>query len=456
MAGIGFELRKTLASQSISSMLTAWGYSLALSSGPYIITIVSLLLINFLFYGLVEKPFTIVQFQITVTYIIAFSLIYSSFSTLFITRFVSDRVFEKRFEKILPNVMGIIILNTISSFLLSLVFSLSLLWQSVNLLFAVLFSLTFSLFTGLWIAYIVLISLKEYKFTLLSFAISYILFLPIALVLMRFGMEFLLLSFFMANSLLLSLLLLRLVYLFYSDRLFSLDFLQERKYRLYTLTGLLYNLGIWADKIVFWFNPETGTPVLGPFRYSVFYDVPVFLAYLSIAPGMAVLFIKVEGEFAEHYERYYDAVRGGAVLEKIYLYGNYLISSARSVILDTIRIQGIFAVLIIVFEEVIFTLLKLPKIYMPLFNILLFGSIFLLSLLSVLAMLFYFDRQREAFLVGLTFFVSNFVFSIITQALGPTFYGYGYALSALLSSIISVILLRRFLNELHYYTFMHI
>ena len=75
--------------------------------------------------------------------------------------------------------------------------------------------------------------------------------------------------------------------------------------------GLLYNLAIWIDKIVFWFAADTGMNVIGPLRASVIYDMPVFLAYLSIIPGMAVFLVRFETDFVEWYDKFYNAVREG-------------------------------------------------------------------------------------------------------------------------------------------------
>jgi len=55
------------------------------------------------------------------------------------------------------------------------------------------------------------------------------------------------------------------------------------------LVGLFYNAGVWADKAMFWFYSGTGSDVIGPLRASLIYDIPVFLSYLSLIPGMATL-----------------------------------------------------------------------------------------------------------------------------------------------------------------------
>jgi polysaccharide biosynthesis protein PelG len=50
-------------------------------------------------------------------------------------------------------------------------------------------------------------------------------------------------------------------------------------------------VGLWIDKVFFWYSESTGHQVIGPLHASVVYDFPIFLAYLSIIPGMAVFLV---------------------------------------------------------------------------------------------------------------------------------------------------------------------
>ena len=99
--------------------------------------------------------------------------------------------------------------------------------------------------------------------------------------------------------------------------LVSFDFLGRQSYLSLALTGFFYNLGVWVDKFVFWANPLVSDPVIGPLRASIIYDIPIFLAYLSIVPGMAVFLVRVETDFAESYDAFYHAVRSGDSLVNI-------------------------------------------------------------------------------------------------------------------------------------------
>ncbi|MFN3947720.1 MAG: exopolysaccharide Pel transporter PelG [Aquificaceae bacterium] len=302
-----------------------------------------------------------------------------------------------------------------------------------------------------------LVGLKRYKFVLISFAVVYVIFFVLGYILSVYGLNGLLLSFFISQILLFLLLISYYIYNNLSNTILEFDFLNKNRIFLsLVFTGFFYNLGVWVDKFVFWFNKETSIQALGPLRYSIVYDIPMFLAYLAIAPGMAALFIKIEVEFSYWYQRYYDAIINGLSLRKIYNYGDELIESARSALFEIARVQGIFNIFLILLEEPLFSLFNLPLLYIPLFHVLLFGTYFQLLLMSVIAMLFYFDRRKEALTTVFAFFAFNLLLSQITIILGPYYYGYGFVLSTFISFLIAIIFLRRFLHGIHYYTFMFV
>lgn len=95
MAGIGFELRKILARDSYSSTLRAYVYAGLLSAGPWVLSIISVMLIGIMSIGVVFPELLVRQFLVTTTYLFACSLITTGGLQVFFTRFVSDRLFEK-------------------------------------------------------------------------------------------------------------------------------------------------------------------------------------------------------------------------------------------------------------------------------------------------------------------------------------------------------------------------
>ena len=113
MAGIGFELRKLLKRDSLLGMMQAYAYAGIISSGPWVLSIIGILVIGLMSISMVVPEFLITQFQVSVTYLIAFSLTLTGFAQLAFTRFTADRLFEKRANVILPNFNGLLLWVTL-------------------------------------------------------------------------------------------------------------------------------------------------------------------------------------------------------------------------------------------------------------------------------------------------------------------------------------------------------
>lgn len=76
MAGIGFELRKLMVDQTFRGVLKAYGFAGIISSGPWVLSIMGIMLIGFLdVFNASHAAKAVAQFQISVTYLMAISLI---------------------------------------------------------------------------------------------------------------------------------------------------------------------------------------------------------------------------------------------------------------------------------------------------------------------------------------------------------------------------------------------
>lgn len=454
MAGIGFELRRILLKKTLSSIFLGFSYATALIAGPYIITIISIFISYFIALPLVSEKTTVIKFQALITYMIAFTLILTGFSQLVIARFLADRHFEGQQSILMPNLIGVLLINMFLGMIFSLTTSF-LFFKNLDILFKILLSSCVSLLCGIWILNIVLNSFKNYRFILTIFFMSFIICIFTIPFTAKYGLCGLLTSFSISLFLIFFSFLIYFIKTFPSKDILKGDFLDRKKIFVSLIfSGFFYNFGVWIDKFIFWFHPLTGIDIFKPLNISFVYDIPIFLAYLAIAPGMGAMFFKIEGDFALHYEKYYNAVREGAILSQIYEYGNKMIDSARSVIFDTFRIQGITFVLILLFEEPLFKTLNISLYYIPLFHVLMIGTFLQLMFVTFLTLLNYFDRRFEIFLSTLSFVLLNGILTLISIKIGPSFYGYGFTLSLAVSNFICVIALRRFLSELHYQTFM--
>ncbi|UDM52577.1 exopolysaccharide Pel transporter PelG [Cupriavidus sp. MP-37] len=454
MAGIGFELRKMLRRDNLSGMLSAYAYAGIISSGPWILSIVGILLIGMLSLPFVVPGTLITQFQVSVTYLIAGSLILTGPMQLSFTRFTSDRLFEKRDHLILSNYHAVALLATVLSGGIGVacaVFS----FGAQSVLYRLLMVAGFVVLSNIWIAAIFLSSMKQYKAIVWTFLLGYAVSVAAALALRGYGMEGLL-GGFAAGQLCLLTGMVTLIYRNYTSRQFISFEVFQRRYAYPSLVaiGLLYNLGIWIDKFMFWYAPSTGHQVIGPLHASIIYDIPVFLAYLAIIPGMAVFLVRIETDFVEYYDAFYDAVRGGSSLEHIEDMRNTMVQTIRLGLYEIVKVQAIAALLLFAVGTWVLRLLGISELYLPLLYVDVIGASLQVVLLGVLNIYFYLDRRREVLLLTALFVVLNFALTLVTLQLGPAWYGYGFAVSLLVVVALALALLDHKLERLEYETYM--
>ncbi len=451
MAGIAFEIRRVLKPNSLFGLFYALSYGVALSAGPIIISIFTILIS-----GSIANLYTDTEivraFQLIVTYLIAFSLLISSPFQLILTRYIADRYFEKSLTEILPNFMGALLITVTSGFLTGIIFSLAEM-EKFSLTFKTVFVFTLAILSGFWLINILLTAFKNYKFILTSFTLGFGALIMLTPILSGLGLVGLLLSFFTGITITFTLLTAYLFKMYPSNRVVNFSFL-KKGHKILIPIGIFYNFGVWIDKFIFWFSPDTGTMVIEPFRSSIVYDIPMFLAYLAITPGIGYFFLKLEGEFAVYYIKYYEAIINGDTLERIYELGHDMIGAARSIVQETFRAQAIIILILLLTEQPIFRFFKISLVYIPLFNVLMLGTSLQLLVMATLSLLYYFDLKTESFIVTAAMTVLNALFTYISIKLGPYFYGYGFFLSLLTSLTAGILLLRRVLYEIHYRTFM--
>ncbi|MDX8407587.1 MAG: exopolysaccharide Pel transporter PelG [Mariprofundaceae bacterium] len=453
MAGIGFELRRLLSDEKSFGVFRAYAYAGVISSGPWILSILGVMAIGVVTRMLGATGGEVVQFLVSITYLVACSLILTGGLQLMYTRFTADRLFEKRRDLILPNLFGSML---VVSLLAALLAGASLIYLfHEDLVYEVLMFAGFVILNNLWVVVVFLNGMKEYRSILWAFFIGYSTSTIIALLLMGEGLSGLLFGFVAGQALLLFMLLWLVVRDYPALKLLSFEFLDRRKC-FYSLaaTGMLLNMGIWADKFLFWFNPVTSEAIIGPLRASFIYDFPIFLAYLSIIPGMAVFLVRMETDFVEQYDLFYNAVREGGTLNKLEYFRNNMVLTVRQGMYEIFKVQGITILLAMLLGPALLRLFGISQLYVPLFNIDLIGVALQVLFMALTNVLFYLDKRMIVVWLCLLFFVSNVFLTMLTQMLGPMFYGYGFALSLLLVCAVAILVLTRKFEQLEYETFM--
>ena len=454
MAGIGFELRKILKRDNLLSLLQAYSYAAVISSGPWILSIVGILIIGILSYSMVVPAILITQFQVSVTYVIAVSLVFTGPFQLAFTRFAADRLFEKNNDVVLPNFHAVALTVTAVGGVLG-VLSIVFLFAQQSIMYRLLLLAAFVLMSNVWIATIFLSGMKQYRAIVLLYLLGYAVTVAAALGLRFLKLEGLMAGFVLGQALMLTGMMALILRNFPAQRFISFEFFDRRMfYPSLCAIGLFYNLGVWVDKFIFWFTADTSQAIIGPLRASVIYDLPVFLAYLSIIPGMAIFLVRMETDFVEYYDAFYNAVRSGGSLEIIEEHRNSMVETIRLGIFEIVKIQAIASLAVFVLGERILSWMGISTLYLPLLYIDVIAASLQVVLLGVLNVFFYLDKRR--IVLGLTagFVLLNVVLTQVSILLGPAFYGYGFALALLAVVLAGFVLLGRTMEKLEYQTFM--
>jgi len=455
MAGIGFELRKLLKKKTYSGLLQAYAFAGVISSGPWVLSIIGIMLIGVFSLGSVFPTEAITQFQVTITYLFLISLIGTGVVQLSFTRFVADRIFEKKHDLILPNFNGLILLAVLTSIMISLPIA-AFLFPEQTVLYRLLFVMGLAVMSAIWIATVFLTGLKHYRAIVGIFFGGYAATLAFALIFQTWlGMDGLLMGFVLGHYLLLMGMVWLVYHNYHSDQFLAFDIWKPgAMYRSLMATGFLFNLGAWVDKLMFWYYPGTGQQVIGPLNASVIYDFPIFLSYLSVIPGMAVFLVRIETDFVEYYVKFYDAVRGGATLDHMERMRNHMVYYVQRGLFDIAKIQSIAVLVTLALGGALLDWIGISRLYLPLLYVDVVGAALQVVLLGVLNVLFYLDQRQLVLRLTILLTLSNVALTALSLKLGAAWFGYGFTLAMLITVLVGVWELSRKLDELEYQTFM--
>ena len=133
---------------------------------------------------------------------------------------------------------------------------------------------------------------------------------------------------------------------------------------------------------------------------------------------------------------------------------NEMVFAIRQGLFEILKMQTLSVLVMVVFAPTIFARLGISPLYLPLFYVDAVAASLQVALLAVMNVFFYLDKRRQVLAVVSTLTVLNLVLSWYSQRLGAVFYGYGFALSLLLTLVMGLMLMERKLGRLEYETFM--
>lgn len=454
MAGIGFELRRILKRRTYFSLLKAYGFAGIVSSGPWLLSIFGILLLGFLAVSQNEHSSAVIDFQVSVTYLIMSSLIFTGPVQLLFTRYIADMLFARQKKAVISIILMMIASICTLGIIVACVIAI-LFFGNTPVLYQFLMGTGFVELCGVWILTIMGTSLKDYKALVAWYLVAYTTIVIAGIYLgADQGLYGYLLAFDLGQGILLMSLGAMVIRQFPGMLSFPGKLLStQRMFWSLAWIGLFFNAAVWVDKILFWFTPDTSALVIGPLRASPIYDVPIFLSYLLIVPGLAIFLFRLETDFVEAYEAYNRAIVEGGNYSELLIAKQGMINATRTGLWDIAKVQGITVIFAIAFTPQILSLLGYPVSYSRIFQFDVIGVSLQLLFMSILNVYFYMDLRGRSVLMTLSFFLGNVIFTWLSLEGGPFFYGMGFMFSLFIADVLGLFLLQRDLRDIDFITF---
>lgn len=167
MAGIGFKLQKLFQEDYFSSRLKAYAFAGLVTSGPWLIVILTIAvtqwLTTFLSIASFEERTT---FNLVVSYSFIFSQVLLGIQQLVVTRYLADCFYEKRYEDLFPAFLG---MTKMTMALGSIVFLIFLSFSKLPFLLNGLIFILFMTINLIWVHFLFLSAAKFYQSVAYSF-----------------------------------------------------------------------------------------------------------------------------------------------------------------------------------------------------------------------------------------------------------------------------------------------
>lgn len=205
-------------------------------------------------------------------------------------------------------------------------------------------------------------------------------------------------------------------------------------YKLLAFSALAYHLSIWADKPILWW--------LGGRAVAALYTTSAAVAWFSVIPAFAWIFVQVETGFYQRYRAYYGAVEGGAPLPRLKERAETVRSEIFSVLRGAALVQASVTLVAWMAGPLVLATVGIPAVALPMYRFALLGAALQLVTLLALLLLYYFDLRRDALKVAVILLLGEAALTTLGWRLGlPP--GAGYAAACAVSSATGLALLRR-------------
>ncbi|HCM25848.1 MAG: hypothetical protein A2Z99_13495 [Treponema sp. GWB1_62_6] len=417
MAGIGFELRRVIGKGGLSRSLGAALSGILIVAGPWLMTILSFFFIRSIFSRSLASSADLFQVAVIYSYAVSISL-FSGLHHHF-TRIVADLIWEDRHAEASAWLVRFALAAAALSVALGgtamAVAPLDLGGGALAYRIACVF--LFATVNVMWIVMLFVSLLRRYIAILAIFAAG----MAASVFLVaawggRWGPAGALFGYATGHAFTAAGLL-ALSFSRYTPAAisggwkFAMDY--ARRYRALILSGFLFYLGQWSDKFVFW--ALRGSAVAGtPFRLYEAYDVPVYVAGLSIIPGLVYFVIYSETEIYASIRRFLNSLTH-ETLAHIFEAKERLGTDLRRELHDQTLFQLTFT-----FLAMLLVLAREPDGARRLvYLVALCGAFAQFTLMTLLNFLYYFELYERSLVATAVFFIANGLVFPLVQLLLP-------------------------------------
>jgi uncharacterized membrane protein len=456
MAGIGFALAKLRQQDNLAGQSLATGHAIMITAGPWIIIMIGLALMSLLGNPIVGEV-RIMIFRILVIYCFALSLVITAPIAIELNLRISAQLFERRFEQVHGTYFGALAVTAL--------LTVTLAW----LLFSVVLGLPDSLAATasfcvlqvslLWLVMSMVAAIKQYTVVSTGFIVglSVSVTLGLALASLGYGIEGLLIGFGVGLFLAFAILHALIIQTFpgalppVATAVRSL-FGRPVRSQTFIAAGLCSAFAVWIDKFVVWHSYE-GNFVLDGLVQAPRYDVPMFIAYLSIVPLMSVVSIWLETDFFVAYRKYRDIVHSGGTLRQIESQRNQLTRQITDQIFSAFIVQIAISFVLALAAPFLVPMLGMGLETLQVLRLALIGAAFHFLFLACAGIILFIQFGRAYLLLQGAFLVLNGGLTYVLLS-NPDTLGLGYVIATGLAAILAYVVMLHTLSVMNRLTFM--
>jgi len=452
MAGVGFQLNKILQRGNYTAIMQAYGYAAIIGSGPWLASVLSLALLGAVLTGIgLTDELRIFFVSISLTY--ALTLVLTGPIQMVLTRYAADHEYTHTAEEIFPTFVFVLAWGSLGFALLGLFIFVGNVDAPLPFRFSA--AMLMMIVGGIWISSIFLTAIKDYKQVLIGFAVgSLTSFLASGMGGKWYGLNGAMIGFVFGHAVLLLLLFSSIYKEVGNKEVGTPDFLRQiSRYWPLAVCGLAYNLGIWIDKFLFWWAADDAEQVSGILYAAPVYDRVVYFSFLTIVPGMAVFLLRLETDFARANETFFQHVLRKGTLEQIAEKKHEMIVALQDGFGLLLKVQGMFTAVLILSADKVLRFLGLGAVQAGIFQVALLGTFLLVIFMSLLMVLHYLDKGRDAMVCCLVFLCVNGLVTWISILAGERWYGVGFMIAACVAMLMAAFWVNHHVRNLEYDTF---